>query len=51
MTKLFIVRIFPTLLLILDLFAAAVYAYYGEWGRVVYWVAAALLTASITYWI
>jgi len=36
-------------LIILDLCSAAVYGYYGNIHMVVYWVAAAVITASVTY--
>jgi len=39
----------PTLLIFLDLCAACGYAVAGDWRRVVYWLAAAVLTASVTF--
>lgn len=42
-------RIFPTTLIVLDCFAAAAYACGGDWRRVIYWTAAAVLTSSVTY--
>lgn len=42
-------RIFPTTLIVLDVFAAAAYACGGDWRRVIYWTAAAVLTSSVTY--
>lgn len=42
-------KLFPTILIILDLCAGAVYWYYGNVRMVVYWVAAAVLTASVTF--
>lgn len=42
-------RLFPTILMALDLCAAAVYAAERDWRHVVYWVSAAVLTASVTY--
>ncbi|KKM67863.1 hypothetical protein LCGC14_1466830 [marine sediment metagenome] len=42
-------KIFPTILIILDMAAACVYATKGDVRRVVYWLAAAILTAAITY--
>lgn len=42
-------RLFPTVLMALDLCAAAVYAVEHDWRHVVYWVSAAVLTASVTY--
>ena len=41
--------VFPTLLILLDVAAAAVYAAGGDWRRVVYWVAAAVLTGCVTF--
>ena len=42
-------RIFPTVLICLDVCAACGYAVAHDWRRVVYWLAAAVLTASVTY--
>ena len=42
-------KLFPTLLIILDVFAAAAYLPSGDWRKVVYWLAAATLTAVITW--
>jgi len=39
----------PTLLIIIDVFAAIGYAPSGDWRKVVYWIAAATLTAVVTY--
>ena len=41
--------IFPTLLIALDLAAALVYACHGDFRRLTYWTAAAVLTATVTY--
>jgi len=41
--------IFPTLLFVLDLCASIVYAIDGDLRKVVYWGAAAILTAAVTY--
>lgn len=45
------VRFFPTLLIVLDVFAAIGYATHGftEWRKVVYWLAAAVLAFVVTY--
>lgn len=45
------VRFFPTLMIVLDVLAAAAYATHGfaEWRKVVYWLAAAVLTYTVTY--
>ena len=42
-------RLFPTILMVLDVCAAAGYAAAHDWRRVIYWLAAAVLTASVTY--
>ena len=42
-------KLFPTILMILDLFAAAGYVFARDWRHVIYWVAAAVLTATVTY--
>ncbi len=40
-------QIFPTVLILLDVGAAV--SYWGDWRKVIYWCAAAVLTASVTY--
>ena len=40
-------KLFPTILIILDLCAAIGYA--GDWRKVVYWLAAAVLTTVVTW--
>lgn len=40
---------FPALLIALDVGAAVVYAFDGDVRRVVYWLAAAILTATVTF--
>jgi hypothetical protein len=42
-------KIFPLILIILDIAAAAVYAWDGDWKKAIYWVAAATLTATVTF--
>ncbi len=44
-------KVFPTLLIVLDVLAAAGYALQGipDWRKVIYWLAAAVLTAAVTY--
>lgn len=42
-------KIFPTLLIILDVLAACGYLTTGDWRKVVYWLAAAVLTTVVTY--
>lgn len=44
-----ITHLFPLALIVLDIAAAVTYACHGDWRRVIYWTAAAFLTASITY--
>jgi hypothetical protein len=41
--------IFPTILIILDLSASIVYLSDGDYKKFIYWVAAAVLSAAITY--
>lgn len=42
-------KFFPTVLIILDLCAAGVYCFGGDWGRTGYWVSAAAITFCATY--
>ena len=42
-------RLFPCILMALDLLAAAACGFDGDWRRAVYWTAAAVLTASVTF--
>ena len=42
-------QVFPLLLILLDVCAAGVYGLDGDFRRVVYWIAAAVLTSSITF--
>ena len=42
-------KIFPTILIALDLGAAVVYGISGDWRKVVYWVAAAVLNVAVTF--
>lgn len=43
-------KFFPCLLIALDVLAALVYAVQdGDWRRFIYWIAAAVLTASVTF--
>lgn len=42
-------KIFPTILIILDICAAIAYIPGGNWKMAVYWIAAATLTAMVTY--
>lgn len=42
-------QIFPLVLIVLDLGAAVVWAVHGDWRRCVYWLAAAVLTVTVTF--
>jgi hypothetical protein len=42
-------KLFPTVLIILDVGAAIVYFAHGDIKRAVYWIAAAVLTTTVTY--
>lgn len=42
-------RFFPTCLIILDVCAAGGYAVSGDWRKIGYWLAAAVLTYCVTY--
>jgi len=42
-------KLFPTLLIVLDVCAAIGYIPPGDWRRVIYWLAAAVLTTCVTY--
>jgi hypothetical protein len=42
-------KIFPTILIILDVFAALAYVPVCDWRKVTYWLAAAVLTFVVTY--
>jgi len=42
-------KIFPTILIVLDVCAGVVYACEYNWRKVIYWFAAAALTAVVTY--
>ena len=42
-------KIFPTVLIALDVAAAVVYAVAGDWRRAIYWFVAGVLTATVTY--
>ena len=41
--------IFPTVLIALDALSAVMYAVKADWRMTVYWLAAATLTACVTY--
>jgi len=42
-------KIFPTTLIILDFFSAIVYATKGDLRKAIYWIAAAVLTITVTF--
>jgi hypothetical protein len=42
-------KIFPTILIVLDVCAALTYLPAGDWRKVVYWLAAAVLTTVVTW--
>lgn len=42
-------KLFPTVLIILDALAAFVYVARGDLRHFIYWIAAAVLTATVTY--
>lgn len=44
-----ITKLFPLILILLDVAAAGVYAAHGDWKRLVYWLAAATLTATVSF--
>lgn len=42
-------KIFPTILIILDICAAIGYIPDGDWRKVIYWISAAVLTFTVTF--
>ncbi len=42
-------KFFPLILILLDIAAAGVYAAHSDWKRLIYWLAAATLTATVTF--
>lgn len=42
-------KVFPSVLIALDVAAALVYVAHGDWRRLIYWLAAATLTATVTF--
>jgi len=42
-------RLLPCILIFIDVCAAISYATCGDWRRVVYWLAAAVLTVTVTF--
>lgn len=41
--------LFPSTLIALDICAAFMYALESDWRRTIYWIAAAVLTACVTF--
>ncbi len=44
-----ITLLFPAVLIVLDLAAAVVYGWYGDWRHGIYWTAAAVLTLCVVW--
>lgn len=42
-------RLFPCVLITLDVAAGTVYLFHGDVRRFIYWIAAATLTATVTF--
>jgi hypothetical protein len=42
-------KVFPTILIFLDFCAALAYVPSGDWRHIVYWIAAGILTFTVTY--
>lgn len=42
-------QVLPTALIIIDIGAAVIYGWDGDWRRLIYWLAAAILTATVTF--
>ena len=42
-------QILPTVLIVIDVGAACVYLYQGDLRKTIYWLAAATLTAAVTF--
>lgn len=42
-------KIFPVVLIALDVGAGIVYAAQGDWKKAVYWIAAAVLNITVTF--
>lgn len=42
-------QILPLVLIVIDVCAAGVYMCHGDWRKVIYWLAAAILTAAVTF--
>ena len=44
-----VTKVFPSVLIALDVCAAMPYAWHGNWRMMIYWLAAATLTACVTF--
>lgn len=42
-------KLFPTILIVLDVAAACAHIPSGDWRHVIYWLAAATLTTTVTF--
>lgn len=42
-------KLFPCILMILNICASITYLYYGDWKKSIYWVSACVLTATVTF--
>ncbi len=42
-------KLFPTILIVLNVCAAVGYLPVGDWRRAIYWLAAAVITAVVTW--
>lgn len=42
-------KVFPTILMVLDICAAIAYVTVDDWRKTVYWTAAAVLTGVVTW--
>jgi len=42
-------KLFPTTLIILDFMASFVYLYHGDYRHTIYWMAAGILTITVTF--
>jgi hypothetical protein len=42
-------KIFPSILILLDICASIGYIQSGDWRKVIYWIAAGILTTTVTF--
>lgn len=42
-------KFFPVILILLNICAAGTYLFASDWKRAIYWIAAAVLTACVTF--